>query len=192
MGLHDRAPRYVGLRTHGADETHCVRANSAVPELAAAEARWDAFEKWVTGVKGIMEEERGVIPWLRRALENQLWLPELGAGWVFLNHEWRFLDDAGAAKKTDVLAVHLPTGRLGIVELKADSGKLHQAGIQVDAYQRYWERDAKALAPLFTDVLRAQAIAYENDAAAVAQVKPMTADLFVGVATRGGVKVSRR
>ncbi|MBX3192835.1 MAG: hypothetical protein KF819_37975 [Labilithrix sp.] len=82
---------------------------------------------------------------------NALWLPELGPSWVFLSHEWRFIDDAGIGRKSDVLAVELSTGRLGIVELKDADAKLHDARAQVDGYAEWWQRDAAELAPLFTE-----------------------------------------
>jgi|GEM_PF-729683 len=194
IGLHDDAPFYVGLRTHKTDAGYSVRARSTAPSLADAEARWMGFESWLRTLKSSKkEEERGVIGWLRRALESALWLPELGEGWVFLHQEWRFLDDAGLGKKSDVLAAHLPTGRLGIVELKDDEKELPDARAQVDGYGRFWKRDAAELAPLFTNLLRAQGALYRNDAAAAGTISTDDALLFVGVSTRArGVRVTSR
>lgn len=126
-----------------------------------------------------------MIPLLRAALEGSLWLKDLGAGWAFLHQEWRFRDEVGQGKKSDVLAVHLPTGRLGIVEFKSAKADLPEARAQVAAYGRYWQRDGAELAPLFSRFLRAQGAAYGNPAAASASVKHVPAALFVGLATPG-------
>lgn len=118
---------------------------------------------------------------LRRALANRLALPELGEGWVFLHQEWRFVAD-GHGRNADVLAVHLATGQLGIVEFKSSQGALPQARLQVEEYAELWERDAADLAPFFTDMLRAMGLAYGNELAARATVQAGIAALFVGVA----------
>lgn len=192
IGLHAAATRYVGFRTQANDSTCSLRTNSPVPTAVDARERWLAFEGWLTTLKGSWEEERGVIRWLRHALEHQLWLPEMGPSWAFLSQEWRFVDDSGAAKKTDILAVHLPTSRLGIVELKDTSAQLSQARTQVGLYGQLWERHARELAPFFTDLLRAQGLVYGNEAAAVSKVAAASAALFVGVATRAGVTIEPR
>ena len=183
IGLHDLAPGYVAVRAHVDDETYCVTPATVEPVTAGAAARWTAFERWLPTVRRASDEERGTIRWLSKALASGLWLLELGAGWVFLCQEWRFLDETGAGHKSDVLAVHLPTGTLGIVELKDDDAKLGDARAQVDRYAASWARDCADLAPLFTEILHAQARLYGNVDAARVVVTTAPAQLFVGVAT---------
>ena len=71
---------------------------------------------------------------------------ESPSGWVFLHQEWRF----ASGGKCDVLAVHLASKRLGIIEFKSDRMKLDDARAEVDEYGRDWLRDAAELAPFFT------------------------------------------
>jgi hypothetical protein len=163
-----------------------------LPTLADTEARFAGFERWLPSVKRTSDEERGVIAWLAPCLERGLALPDrldLGAGWVFLHHEWRF----ASGGKCDILAVHLPSERLGIIECKSDRMKLDDAREEVDEYERDWLRDAAELAPFFTALLRAMGSAYGNDLAAMGTVVAGPAELFVGVAApRSGVRVMKR
>ena len=182
IALHPEAPGYVGLRTGGDDDGFVLRVGMPLPSVPEIVERLAAFESWVPSMKRRSHEERGVIPWVRRALESGLSLPELGPGWVFLHQEWRFVDERGQSRKSDVLAVHLPTGRLGIVEFKSAEAALGEAGFQVRAYGGDWQRDAAELATLFTDLLRAMGAAYGNGEAARATVSTSEAVLFVGVA----------
>lgn len=192
IGLHPDAPAYVGFRTHADDPEFLLTVGAPVPSLAAIEARFDAFERWLPTVRRPSDEERGVIPWIRHALEQGLRLDDLGPGWVFLHQEWRFLDDAGVGRKSDVLAVHLPTARLGIIEFKSDRAKLPEARRQVAEYARFWARDATELAPFFTSLLRTMGAAYANAAATSGTVGISDAMLFVGVASKThGVVVTR-
>ncbi len=118
--LHPAAPSYVSFRAAHNDNGYRVRPGSVAPTLDALRAQFAAFEAWLPSVGRRSSEERGVIPWLRTALQRHLLLPDLGAGWVFLHQEWRF----GAGTKSDVLAVHVPTGQLGIVEFKSRASEL--------------------------------------------------------------------
>ena len=120
------------------------------------------------------------MPILRAALDGDLSLRDLGTGWVFLHQEWRWRTEGG---KSDILAVHLPTSRLGIVEFKSDENEMPTARTQVDEYGAYWARHAQELAPFFTELLRALGAAYGNDMMANATVSPDPAHLFVGVAS---------
>ena len=74
--------------------------------------------------------------------------------------------------------------------MKDAEAKLPEARNQVDGCGRFWRRDADELAPLFTELLRAQGALYGNEAAASGFISREDAALFVGVATRaGGVRV---
>ena len=190
IGLHDRAPRYVAFRTSRRDQGFKLGRTATAQTVDDVRRRWTAFEKWLPTVKGPKDEERGLIPLLRRALRNQLWLDELGDGWVFLHQEWRFVDETGGGNKSDFLAVHLPTGQIGIVEFKSSPSKLDEARHQVRQYGRYWSRDADELAPFFTDLLRAMGGLYGNGRAAEAVVSTAEAQLFVGVASPHEARVT--
>lgn len=183
IALHPAAPCYVGFHAQADDEAHLFASGAAVPITDDLRAHWRSFQTWLPSVRRPSDEERGVIPWLRRALTNSLWLPDLGDGWVFLHQEWRFVDAAGSAKKPDVLAVHVPTGQLGIVEFKSSATELSLARTQVGEYAMLWDRDADELSPLFTELLQALGLAYGNEAAATAVVKADPAALFVGTAS---------
>jgi hypothetical protein len=127
---------------------------------------------------------------LTAALHGQLWLPDLGEGWVFLAQEWRFLNPYGTGKKSDVLALHLPTGRAGIVEFKSSEDALDEARDQVHEYGQYWQRDAATLAPFFTKLIQAMGTAYGNHDAASGRVSTEPPRLFVGVASpERGVRI---
>jgi hypothetical protein len=192
IALHPAARAYVGFRTHANDDGHVITDFVNLPTLADTEARFAGFERWLPSVKRTSDEERGVIAWLAPCLERGLALPDrldLGAGWVFLHHEWRF----ASGGKCDILAVHLPSERLGIIECKSDRMKLDDAREEVDEYERDWLRDAAELAPFFTALLRAMGSAYGNDLAAMGTVVAGPAELFVGVAApRSGVRVMKR
>lgn len=118
---------------------------------------------------------------LRHALRDELRLPALGEGWVLLHHEWRFRAEGRRGLKCDLLAVHLPSGRLGIVELKDADSKLLGAEEQVRGYAALWSRDARELAPVFTQQLQAMGRLYGNTAASLCTLRPWDARLFVGV-----------
>jgi len=182
IALHPRAPSYVGFHARADDDAHLFSSGSILPTLDELRDHFNSFETWLKGVQRSSDEERGVILWLRNTLTHQLWLPELGDGWVFLHQEWRFIDDAGKGKKSDVLAVHVPTGQLGIVELKSTEAALVAARQQVEDYGRFWGRDSEVLAPVFTELLRAQGAAYGSEVAAKGSVDAGRAALFVGVA----------
>ena len=63
--------------------------------------------------------------------------------------------------KSDILAVHLPTGRLGIVEFKSAEADLPLARAQVDNYGvSVGQLGRGELAPFFSDLLRAMGTAY--------------------------------
>lgn len=192
IALHPAARAYVGFRTHANDDGHVIRNFVNLPTLAETEARFARFERWLPSVKRTSDEERGVITWLAPCLERDLALPDrldLGAGWVFLHQEWRF----ASGGKCDVLAAHLASKRLGIIEFKSDRMKLDDARAEVDEYGRDWLRDAAELAPFFTALLRAMGSAYGNELAATGTVAEGPAELFVGVAdARAGLRVMRR
>ncbi len=182
IALHDDARGYVGFRTKAGDLGYLLSPSTPIPTVAELRDRWAAFEQWLPTVRRVSLEEQGVIPWLRRALSEQLTLPDLGKGWLFLHNEWRFLDGDGDALKSDLLAVHLPTGRLGIVDFKSAPDQLDAARIQVQAYAACWNRDRAQLAPLFTNLLHAMGQAYGNPEAAGAKVTTHAPAMFVGVA----------
>lgn len=191
IALHPRAPGYVGFRKQKGDGSHLVSVHSPVPTVRDTEERLRAFESWLPTVRRSSAEEAGVISWISRALEQQLQLPAIGQDWTFLHQEWRFIDETGKGKKSDVLAVHCPSGQLGIIEFKASERALDAARPRVMHYGRIWDRDAVELAPVFTDLLRAMGKAYGNDAAASATVSRGPAALFVGVASASsGVNIS--
>ncbi|HKP57121.1 MAG TPA: hypothetical protein VJV78_10385 [Polyangiales bacterium] len=177
VALHPKAPCILGFRTHAGELGHCLSPQQALPTEDEIRARMSAFEAWMPTVKRASAEERAVAAWLRRSLSDRLWLPELGAGWALLHHEWRF---AGARKKSDILAVQVETGRLGIVELKWSAAQLPLARAQVENYADIWQHDAVELAPFFGDLLRALGRAYGNELAARAVVTTQRAALFVG------------
>ncbi len=180
IALSDDAPGYVGFRTSRSDKGHRLTPYGQLPSREHLESRWQKFRKWIHTVKRTSTEEQAVIPWIRRAFANQLYLEELGDNWVFLNQEWRFLDARDKGKKSDVLAVHLPTGRLGIVEFKDARSKRGEAIGQVADYAQFWMRDREALSNFFTAQLRAMGELYGNDDAARARVRPDEPVLFFG------------
>lgn len=142
------------------------------------------FQAWLPSVKRASDEERSVIPWIRRALQDHLALPGMrgmdksGGEWLFLNQEWRFVRDDGGGRKSDILAVHWPSRRLGIVEVKDSRAKRGEAIAQVNEYGRYWQRDAEALAPFFTETLNVMGRLYGNEWASTAVVSEAPAALF--------------
>jgi hypothetical protein len=142
------------------------------------------FQAWLPSVKRASDEERSVIPWIRRALQDHLALPGMrgmdksGGEWLFLNQEWRFVRDDGGGRKSDILAVHRPSRRLGIVEVKDSRAKRGEAIAQVNEYGRYWQRDAEALAPFFTETLNVMGRLYGNEWASTAVVSEAPAALF--------------
>jgi hypothetical protein len=178
IALHPEAPSYVGHRTGHKNYEHILRPDATPPTIDELRERNRAFEAWLPNVRRSSAEERAVISWLRPALNNHLWLPDLGPGWVFLNQEWRFRGDDGRGRKSDLLAVHLPTGTLGIVEAKSRASQRSEAAEQVQDYQRYWLRDQAELAPFFTSVLQAMGRLYDNPDAAVSSVKPAPSVAF--------------
>jgi hypothetical protein len=180
IALHPEASRYVGFRPTLGGSEHVRVPGAALPTAAGLGEILRAFESWLPHVDR-HEEEQGVIRLLRSALNSQLALPELGEGWVFLHQEWLFGGTGG--RRADVLAVQIATGQLGIVEFKSSRAAIAQARQQVEDCAELWERDAAELAPLFTGLLRAQAVAYGNGRAATATVEPGPAALFVGVAS---------
>jgi hypothetical protein len=179
------APCYVGFRVAKDDRSYMLAVGGPVPTQIDLHRRLDAFERWLPTMRRASDEEQGVMPWLRCAIDGNLWLPDLGEGWAFLHQEWRFIADDGNGVKSDILAVHVPTGQLGIVEFKAQESDLPEAKAQVNEYARYWNRDAAELAPFFTDLVRAMGAAYGNDAMSRGFVAPVPAKLFVGVASLG-------
>lgn len=182
IALHPAASAYIGFRAAANDNSHIFRPASAIPSIERIRSDFQSFETWMKEVSRSSDEERGVIRWLRSALEGRLYLPELGDDWVFLHQEWRFTDAEGTGVKSDILAVQLVTGQLGIVELKAESSALVRAREQVEEYGAIWRRDREELAPLFTSMLQALGAAYKNEQASVARVGLQDAALFVGVA----------
>jgi hypothetical protein len=181
IALHPDAARYVGFRSQAEGSEHLYVPGAELPTIEEIGGVLRAFESWLPGAASL-DEERGVIGLLRRALTNDLWLPEMGEGWVFLHHEWRFNRSAGG-KKADVLAVEIATGQLGIVEFKSSESALAEARGQVEEYAELWERDAAELAPFFTTLIRSLGLAYGNELAARATVNAGPATLFVGVAS---------
>lgn len=182
IALHPAAPSYIGFRAAANDNSHIFRPASAIPSIERIRSDFQSFETWMKDVRRSSDEERGVIRWIRSALERQLYLPELGDEWVFLHQEWRFAGARGTGVKSDILAVHLVTGQLGIVELKADRSALSVARQQVAEYGAIWQRDREELAPLFTSILQALGGAYKNERASAATIGLQDAALFVGVA----------
>jgi hypothetical protein len=191
IALHPNAPGYVGYRTSQDDKRYVLRPGMAVPTVEAVAEMVAGFEAWLPTMGRSSTEEQTLIPWLRRALASQLWLPELGPDWVFLNQEWRFIGDDGVGRKSDVLAVHLPSGTLGIVEAKSRPQQLSEAREQVQHYQRYWLRDQEELAPFFTDLLRAMGRLYGNAEAARAEVARAPSVAFFLAPGAAGVSVQR-
>ena len=185
IALHPNAASYVGYRTSYKDRSFILRPGMSVPSVADLRQRRAGFEAWLPTVRRVSVEERAVIPCLRRALQSQLWLHELGPGWAFLNQEWRFHGDDGRGRKSDVLAVHLPTGTLGIVEAKSRPKLLAAAEEQVRQYQRYWLRDQHELAPFFTELLQTMGRLYGNDDAARASVEKIPSKAFFLCPLRG-------
>ncbi|MEI8195411.1 MAG: hypothetical protein WCI73_05830 [Phycisphaerae bacterium] len=192
IALHLKAPGYVSFRIDASDNTFLLRPFCAVPSVSSLQERLDAFESYLPTMTRGPEEEQGVIPFLRSALDSDLSLPNLGPGWFFLHQEWRWALDGGKGKKSDILAVHVPTGQLGIVEFKSSEAKLPEARCQVDEYADLWRRHAGELAPFFTDLLRAMGAAYGNDSLLNVKVNSGPAKLYVGVAAPRRLQVYPR
>ncbi|MFU8803418.1 MAG: PGN_0703 family putative restriction endonuclease [Bradymonadaceae bacterium] len=189
--LSDDAPGYVGFRTRHDDDGHLLTRSGVLPDRAKLQERWDGFRRWLPIVNRVSTEEQAVIPWVRRALNQSLSLEGLGEGWVFLNQEWRFLDHDGKGKKSDVLAVHLPTGRLGIVEAKDSKARRHEARQQLADYASFWTRDCEDLRHFFTAQLRTMGTLHGNAEAASARVSAEPAILFFCYPSGGDVVVER-
>jgi hypothetical protein len=188
--LVDEAPKYLGFRTHDGDARYLLRVGSSAPKREEVAQRWREFPTWAR-TKAPKEEERCVIPWIRAALQNQLRLSDIGRGsdlddtWFFLNQERRFTK----GEKTDVQAVHWPSGRLGIIEFK-DAREKRLEGLQeLEDYAKYWKRDRTDLVPLFTAMLRVNGQLYGNSSAMKMTVSADNAALFFGVAYPGFVSI---
>lgn len=191
IALVDDAPGYVGFRTCRSDRGHLLKPHNPLPGREHLERRWQKFCDWVTTVRRTSTEEQAVIPWIRRALTKELRLEEMGDGWVFLNQEWRFLDADGKGKKSDVLAVHLSTERLGIVEFKDARLRRGEAVSQIADYRDFWMRDREMLARFFTALLRAMGQLYGNDEAVEGRVRPTEPVLFFGCPDDNGIHIER-
>ena len=190
--LDSEAPGFVGFRTGADDNGYRLRPGAGLPGMPELQDRWQAFRRWLPSVRRESSEEKAVIRWLHQCLRGQLQLRELGTGWVFLNQEWRFLDAAGKGKKSDVLAVHLPSGRLGIVECKDDVGKRDAAVEQLETYAQAWERDAPVLAPFFTQQLQAMGRLHGSARArALQEVRTGAAAQFFAWPRFGGMAIER-
>jgi hypothetical protein len=189
IGLHDEASCFVGFRSDRPGHSHILVARTPCPSQDELRARWQAYENYLAQVVRKSLEEQGVIPILRSALLDQLMLRMFGPDWALLAHEWRFLNDDGRGKKSDLLMVHLPTGRLGIVELKSKVSDLDDAAIQVRDYARFWARDAEVLAPFFSRMLQVQGRLFGNEAATNCVVSTQSARLFVGAVGPGAEPV---
>ncbi len=189
IGLHPDAPGFVGFQSDRPDHHHTVVSATPIPSTDELRARWQAYGRFLAGVERISREEQGVIPLLCQAMQGKLLLPLFGPDWALLAHEWRFLNDDGRGKKSDLLMVHLPTGRLGIVELKSKVSDLDDAAIQVRDYARFWARDAEVLAPFFSRMLQVQGRLFGNEAATNCVVSTQSARLFVGAVGPGAEPV---
>lgn len=185
------APCLVGFRTSQGDAGHMLRPGMAPPSLDEVKQRWEECLRWLGTVRRESDEERGVAEWIGTALRQHLILPELGQDWVFLNQEWRFLMEYAKGKKSDVLAVHLPSGTLGMVEFKDARSKRGEALEQLRLYRRLWRRDTTLLAPLFTKVIQAQGTLYGNERATKCTITTEDAVTFFGIARPGRIAVER-
>lgn len=176
------APGYVGFRTSHDDNGYLLTpGRPAALDEAQLRDRYKAFRGWLRTARRHSYEEQAVIPWLRQALQNKLVLsgwPWLSDKWLFLNQEWRFRRDDGVGTKSDVIAVNARTGQLGIIEAKDSISKRAEAVAQVSEYGRYWQRDARELAPFFTRLLRTMGSLYGNPWAQTAIVSEAPAALF--------------
>lgn len=184
MVLVDHAPGYVGFGDEPTFDTKW-HPGKIPPALEDVQMHWQVFnDEYLPSVRRISLEEQGVIPWIRDGLEHDLRLsgmPAMGnREWLFLNQEWRL----PSGNKTDVIAVHLPTGRLGFVEFKdMDTPKKRaDARRQLATYQTYWQNHREVLIPFFRTMLRAYGSLYGNNEAAVAVISNADARLFFGVA----------
>lgn len=176
--LDDQAPGFVGFRTSHNDSGYLLKPGTLPPDESILFERHKMFRIWLSTVKRVSDEERAVIRWLKIAQQAQLELPGMNGDWLFLNHEWRFRRPDGTGIKSDVLAVHIPSGRLGIIEVKDSRSKRARAIAQVTEYDQYWQKDAGVLAPFFTLVLQAMGRLYKNNWATTASVSQEPAALF--------------
>lgn len=192
LALHPKAPAYVGFQNGDDDSSYTLRPGCLVPTIESLQERVCAFEAWLPQVKRPSIEEQGVIRLLRDAVDGDLSLPWLGNGWVLLHHEWRWAG-RGAGKKSDILAVCVPTKQLGIVEFKSDEIELPTARLQVDEYGGFWNQQAGELAPFFSQLLQTMGALYGNDMMRQSAVEARPAQLFVGIAPlKGGARISKR
>jgi hypothetical protein len=178
IALDEEAPGYVGFRTGSEDNGHELASGSSVPLEDELRKRQIEFKRWLQTVRRSSVEERAVISWIRKSLTNRLVLPGMEKFWIFLNQEWRFIDGSGRGKKSDVLAVQVPTGRIGIIEVKASRSQRSTAVGQVKQYAAYWQRDLKELQPYFTEVLHMMGKLYGNHWAFESSVSDEPAALF--------------
>lgn len=177
IALHRNAPAYIGHRANADDAGHVLRPGS-VAIAEDLQRHHAAFERWLPSVTRGSNEERAVIGWLRRTLSRGIRLPELGEDWVLIHQEWRLRGDDGKSRKTDVLAVHVPTGQLGIIEAKSRHEQRPEAVAQLQDYRRLWLRDGSELAPFFTTLLQAMGRLYGDAAAAGGRVEVGEPALF--------------
>jgi hypothetical protein len=192
LALHPKAPAYVGFQRGDADSSYTLCPGGLVPTVKALQKLVRAFEAWLPQVTRPSMEERGVIRLLRDAVDGDLSLPWLGDGWVLLHHEWRWAG-RGAGKKADILAVHVPTKQLGIVEFKSDEADLPESRVQVDQYGGFWKQQAGELAPFFSQLLQTMGAVYGNDMMRQGAVEAKPAQLFVGIAPLSGdARIAKR
>lgn len=176
ISLIDRAPKVVGIRTHEEDSRFVLSPWQGIPTHEDLITWHKEHTAWMRGVS-YSDEGSAVARWLNTILAGGLQVPALGKDWVFLNQEWNFNQ---CHDLPDVIAVYLPTGQIGIVEAKADNGekKRQAARNQLATYQAAWLRDGEELAPLFTDMLQANARLYGCKAAESVVVTTEPAHLF--------------
>lgn len=187
IALLDEAPAYVGVRSKRGVKDHTLSEYLRAPSREDIERIWAGFLEYLPTICRKSTEERGVIRFIREALRDGLRLPKMGGDWLFLNQEWRW----GVRAKSDVLAVHGPTGRLGIIEFKSsgEGEAVRRAIEEAKEYAGYWVQDSEALAPFFTEVLRVNASLYGNREAETASVSTEDAALFYGIARPGYLEV---
>jgi len=188
LALDPNAPRFVGFRGSDDDESYRLRPGARV-EVDELRARRGAFRTWAAGLPQAKDEERAVVRWLGDALRSKLELPGMSGPWLLLHQEWRFVTPNGNGRKADVLAVHQPTGRLGIIEAKDTASKGPEASTQLRDYACFWRRDAAALAPFFTSLLRAEGRLYGNAWASAATLSPEPAATFFAHPAESGMTV---
>ena len=118
--------------------------------------------------------------WLRARLLDKLQLPELGEGWLLLQHRWSLGGTKKAPKLAEIVAVDTRTGQVGFVALDA---AMHEA------LALEWTKSCGELAPFFTSALQGMAALYDAGVDPALAVTPEPDAAFTARLSSDGLTV---